>query len=144
MANEFARGVITKEGPSFTILQSCTDCKYFNPGLGKCEELDILLNGRLPNASCKFLVKNSIIYFESEILRLKNEDRNKISAIIMDIFPDCYDFEYTDTEISIQNEDLDLNDIEKIKTKLPDYCFHVRPYDSDSFCICFTKIIRKN
>lgn len=133
-----------KEGPSFTILQTCTGCKYYNSHKGnKCEDLDTILYGTLPNVNCKFSIKNSITYFESEILRLKNEDRNKISAIIMDIFPDCYDFEYTDTEISIQNEDLDLNDIEKIKTKLPNYCFHVRPYDSDSFCICFTKIIRK-
>ena len=133
-----------KQGPSFTILQTCTGCKYYNSHKGnKCEELDITLYGTLPNANCKFLIKNSISYFESEILRLKTQDRNKISAIIMDIFPDCYDFEYTDNEISIQNEDLDLNDIEKIKTKLPEYNFHVRPYDSDSFCICFTKITQK-
>lgn len=134
-----------KEGPSFTILQTCTGCKHYNSNKdNKCRELDVILYGTLPNTNCKFLIKNSISYFESEILRLKNEDRNKISGIIMDIFPECYAFEYTDNEISIQNEDLTLNDIEKIKTKLPEYNFHVRPYDSDSFCICFRKINQKS
>lgn len=139
MANEFARSVVTKEGPSFTVLQSCTDCKYFNPGLGKCGDLDVLLNGRLPNENCKFLVNSSIKYFNSEILRLKTKDKLKVLNILKDIFPDSYDCEYDEGEVSILNEDFDENDAEKLKTRLPDYFFHIRPNESDSFHICLTR-----
>lgn len=134
-----------KEGPSFTILQTCTGCKYYNPHKGnKCEELDIILHGTLPNENCKFLIKNSMTYFDSEISRLKNKDKAKILNIIKEIFPDSYECEYDENEISIRNEDLDMKDIENIKTRLPEYRFYMRPYDGDSFCIYFTKITQKS
>ena len=139
MTNEFARAVVVKEGPSFTVLQSCADCKYFNPGLGKCEELDVLLNSRLPNENCKFLVNSSIKYFNSEISRLKNKDKIKVLNILKDIFPDSYDMEYDENKVSILNEDFDENDAEKLKTRLSDYSFHIRPDGSDSFRICLTR-----
>lgn len=133
------KGAITKEGPSFNILQSCTDCKYFDPSRNKCVDLDILLNGRLPSENCRFLIKTSINFFTNEISKLKNKNKAKILDIIKEIFPDSYEIEYDETEISFLNEDFDEKDSEKLKTKLHNYSFHIRPNESNSFYICLTK-----